>query len=89
MAPNAVLTTIRTKATNSWEMKANRFSFGNDSLIFSNPERFMEVDPQLPYFYVPNDDWTSISEKMSEIYLNEGLNCDFENNLCLFNKPCS
>ena len=65
MAPNAVLTPIRTKATNSWEIKANRFSFGNDLLIFPNPERFIEVDPQLPYFYVPNEDWTSISLKLS------------------------
>lgn len=54
-----------------------------------SPQRYIDIDPQLPFLYVPNEDWISIAERLANIYRDQAIICEFEQNYCLFEKPCS
>lgn len=51
------LRVFHTIATNSWSLRANNFRLGTEMLKHSG-YRQVSLEPQLPYLYLPNSDFS-------------------------------
>jgi hypothetical protein len=78
---------IKTRDLNSFQLNANQFHLGDT--LFLNKNRAIDIDPQLPYIYMPDLDFIKIQEKLQELYYGQDIICDYTTNFCKFNKPCS
>jgi len=46
----------------------------------------LEINPHLPYLYLPDEDWTKFEEIMTKTY--DDILCSYRLNVCYWNAPC-
>jgi len=87
IAEGGSLVMVRTRDVNSFQLNAHQFYIGEE--LFLDKIRAIDIDPMLPYIYMPDLDYVKIQEKLQEIYYGQGIKCDYTMNYCRFSKPCS
>lgn len=60
------MTNLKTNDIYSWHLKSNVVRIGGVEV--SRASQFIDLDPQLPYIYVPDNVWIDISEEFARIY---------------------
>lgn len=78
----------RTNNLNEWSIIASNFKFGSQNIFNNYFTRNIEINPELNYIYVPDNDYLPIIEELAFMYLFEKIRCDFDRNYCRFAKPC-
>lgn len=69
----------------AWRVKAKNFDIGSDAFI-AGTTRYLEINPHLPYLYLPDEDWTKFEEIITKTY--EDILCSYRLNVCYWNMPC-
>jgi hypothetical protein len=58
---------IKTIDLNSWNLNTDQMMIGNKVMISGN--RRFDIDPMLPYLYVPDNDFLPMIEEFAKMYL--------------------
>lgn len=69
----------------AWRVGAKNFAIGSDAFI-PGATRYLEMNPHLPYLYLPDEDWTKFEEIMTKTY--KDILCSYRLNVCYWNTPC-
>ena len=48
----------------NWNLRATNFYLGYDEFEQAGSARVVNLNPHLPYIYIPDDDWRIISERL-------------------------
>lgn len=78
---------FKTNDLANWSLRATNFFLGYDEFEQAGNARVVDLNPHLPYIYVPDQDWQIISERLQDIY--HDIRCEFDENVCKFQKRCS
>lgn len=79
---------FETNSFDNWKTRAWSFFYGETEFLAGNDSvRLMDVNPHLPYIYIPDNDWSEwaymVTQKIPDI------KCDYTNKICRFeNNPC-
>jgi len=79
--PGSRLCVFKTVALNTWSLRANNLKLGVEKLAASG-YRQVSMEPQLPYLYMPDADFTQFREKLNKIIGTPV--CSYGDNLCKF-----
>jgi len=77
---------FKTASLNTWTLRANSFFVG-DKRIEVVRERFVSLEPQLPFLYIPDSDFSKFREQLNNI-IGTPI-CSYSDNVCKFQAPCS
>lgn len=77
---------LKTNGLDTWNLGANKVKLGDKTI--REREFQADIDPGVPYIYVPDNDYISIIEDLAQTYQNQGLICVFSDNYCMFKKSC-
>jgi hypothetical protein len=82
------LNVFKTDSKKSWTLKTNKVDYANNIIL--DEERNFLIEPQLPYLYIPLEDWLPIAQALQNSYGDE-IKCMAGNTqgYCMFNKQCS
>jgi hypothetical protein len=86
IAPNNVLQMYKTKDLSSWSIKIRNMYLNNDALIDAGGTRYLSLDMQLPYLYLPNADFIKFQVQMANFDRN--IHCNYHNNYCKWYQSC-
>lgn len=87
LAPDTELHMLKTDNLESWNLKGTQVKFGDD--IMMEKHIFVDIDPGVPYIYVPDEDFAVLIADLSKSYFDQGLKCVFNDNYCKFFEACS
>ena len=90
LADGNTLTVLRTKNEKSFTLLASDFYYGDTSLLTGVPKD-IDLNPHLPYLYVPDADITHVMYKINELYPESSahpIDCDYSGNFCRFKESC-
>jgi hypothetical protein len=77
---------IHTEDTSTWRVRLSKSLVGGNTLVFDSA-RFVLIEPQLPYLYLPENDFKIVANKLAGIY--EDIICSYSTkHVCYFNKQC-
>lgn len=65
----------------SWYLKSNSFFLGQESFM-EDTNKLIDLNPHLPYLYIPDNDWRLFAYKLENKFLY--VDCTFKNNYCKF-----
>ena len=91
LTPGTSLTVLKTENEKSWTLKSSLFSYNGTNLFTSVVEKNIDLNPHLPYLYIPDADWTHFAYSMHNIYATTGydIDCDFGGNYCRWATDCN
>lgn len=84
------LVVLRTKSEKSFTLIAAEFYYGAVNLL-SGVAKDIELNPHLPYLYVPDADITHIMYQINAMYPDGSaypIDCDYSNNYCRWSASC-
>lgn len=58
---------LKTYNEYTWSVRAKNFKIG-DKDITTTTDRFVSLEPQLPYLYIPSDDFDTFTSQVHKIY---------------------
>ena len=84
------LTVLKTQDEKSWTLTASKFMYGDESLLKNEVEKNIDINPHLPYLYIPNADFTHFGLTLNNMYFgtNYPIDCDYAGNYCRWNQHC-
>jgi len=67
LKPGSSLTVLKTKDEKSWTLSASEFLYNGTNLITGIDKR-IDLNPHLPYLYIPDADWTHFAFTINSQY---------------------
>jgi hypothetical protein len=77
---------FRCQDLNAWRVAGRNFYIGVNHFI-RGQVRYLEINPNLPYLYIPDEDFISFQSLMVKMY--PDIICSFKLNVCYWDKSCS
>ena len=73
------LTVLKTQDEKSWTLTASKFMYNNTSLLNNEVEKNIDINPHLPYLYIPNADFTHFGLTLNNMYAGTSypIDCDY------------
>ena len=65
--PGTSLTVLKTANEKSWTLIASEFMYNNKSLL-TGVNKNVDLNPHLPYLYIPDGDWTHFAFVINDLY---------------------
>jgi len=82
--PGTSLTVLKTVDEKSWTLVASEFTYNNTSVFTNTAVKNIDLNPHLPYLYIPEGDWTHFAFTINEMYTKTiyPIDCDYSGNYC-------
>ena len=77
---------FKTVSDISWVIKGNSFKLGDTT--FLEQERFVNMDPMVPYLYIPDADFQLVAQRIHKNFERFFQNKICDDGKCRFDKPC-
>ena len=89
LKPGTQLTVLKTKDEKSWTLSASEFLYNGTSLITGIDKR-IDLNPHLPYLYIPDADWTHFAFTINSLYATAQypIDCNYGGNYCRWQAHC-
>lgn len=84
--PNSRLMVIKTSNRDSWGVKFDRPTFGNELFHLGKGEALF--NPAYPWIHIPNEDFNKFLDPFNYSYKKLGLSCQEKHKECRFDVPC-
>lgn len=78
---------FKTNSINQWSIPAKKISVGK-KLVTKGVGKFIELNPHLPFIYIPTPEWSHFGYALNQIYDTKGINCNPRDNYCKFESAC-
>mmetsp|Transcript_8602 Transcript_8602/g.14529 ORF Transcript_8602/g.14529 Transcript_8602/m.14529 type:complete len:242 (+) Transcript_8602:551-1276(+) len=82
----AKLEMFRTNNNGNWMLGVESYQFNKMDLVDSTQTRYVFLEPQLPFIYIPDSDFKTFRTVMKNSYPN--IECDTSKNYCRFLEKC-
>lgn len=86
IAPGSQIEYVKTKASNSWELPGYALAIHEDMVQTGPTPKVILIEPQLPYMYVPAEDWPGVRRSAIDAFKGDGVLC--QSQYCFFEKRC-
>jgi len=85
--PGSDITYMKTKTPKSWELRGYAMVVYHSQVATGPTPKVVLIEPQLPYLYIPNEDWFGFMDAVLLSYEGDGARCS--GSYCYFEKRCS
>lgn len=87
LAPGAEVVYVKTKAADTWELRGYAMVVHYDQVKTGPTPKVALIEPQLPYLYMPEEDWSGYVDAVLYSFADDGVKCS--SHYCSFDKSCS
>ena len=85
IVPGKTLQMFKTNDINAWSLPAKDINW-NHKLILTDVPKNIQLNPHLPYMYIPKGSWTHLAFNIQPVL--PELDCSFSTGACIFPKSC-
>lgn len=85
--PGAEVVYVKTRSPETWELRGYALVMHYDRVRTGPTPKMVLIEPQLPYIYLPDEDWGGFLDAVARTFEADGVRCTGE--YCFFLKPCS
>lgn len=85
--PGSSIQYLKTKSRESWELRGYAMVVYHSQVATGPTPKVALIEPQLPYLYIPDEDWMSFIDAVLFSYESDGVRCS--SHYCYFEKRCN
>ena len=85
--PGSEITYLKTKSRSTWELRGDVMVVYHSQVATGPTPKVALIEPQLPYLYIPSEDWLGFIDAVLFSYDSDGVKCS--SHYCYFDKNCN